>query len=116
MVEGRPQQSLNDDELINHLSPLLDELCRRVEDMSIKLTAIAKNASVLHGDLRRRQGFSAVFLLQESTAIRQVILQVIHHNLMVLNLSYLFIDLAVMSDSLDDQLEVAMTSFLQEQQ
>jgi DNA-binding response OmpR family regulator len=112
-VRGLPQNALTEDELINHLDPLLDELCRRVEDPSSGLNRTARNAAVLHGETRRRQNFSALFLLQESTAIRQVVLKAIHHSLMVLNLSYLFIDLAAMSASLDEQLEVSMAAFLE---
>jgi DNA-binding response OmpR family regulator len=113
LTKGTAQERLSDLDLLNHHGPMIDELCRRVEDPTTPLPIVARDAAVRHGELRRQQGFSAVFLLQESTATRREVLTVIHHNLIVLNLSYLFTDLAVMSDSLDDQMEVALAAFLQ---
>jgi CheY-like chemotaxis protein len=112
-VEGMPHESVPDPELLNHLGPQLEELCRRVEDPRSGVAAAAQDAATKHGQLRKRQGFSPVFMLEESTGIRQVVLNTIHHNLMVLNLSYLFLDLTAMSDSLDEQLAIAMQAFLE---
>lgn len=112
-LEGTAQQSVPDSELLNHLGSLLEELCRRVEDPKSGVATDARAAATEHGRLRKRQGFSPVFMLEESTGIRQVVLNAIHHNLMVLNLSYLFIDLTARSDSLDDQLAISMQAFLE---
>jgi DNA-binding response OmpR family regulator len=112
VLEDKPQARLSDEELFNHLGALLDELCRRIEDPGSGVANAALKAATQHGESRKQQGFNALFLLEESTAIRQVVLTAIHHNLMSLNLSYLFIDLGAMSDSLDDQLAIAMKAFL----
>lgn len=112
LVQDMPQSRLSDEELIDHLEPLLDELCRRVRHPAGALPDKARHDAIVHGVLRRDQHFNALFLLNESTAIRQEVLQVVHHNLMALNLSYLFADLAVMSESLDEQLEISMQAFL----
>jgi YesN/AraC family two-component response regulator len=112
ILKHTPQEKLSDEEVLNHLGPMIDELCRRVEHPRKGIHEAAKEAAVQHGEVRRRQAFEAVFLLCESTALRQTVLSVIHHSLMVLNLSYLFVDLALMSESLDEQLQVAMTAYL----
>lgn len=112
MLKGTPQEKLNDEEVLNHLGPMIDELCRRVEHPKKAMPDSARKAALQHGELRRAQVFEAVFLLRESTALRQTVLSVIHHGLMVLNLSYLFVDLAVMSESLDEQVEASMSAFL----
>lgn len=112
VLKGTPQEKLSDDEILNHLGPMIDELCRRVEHPRKPMPESARKAAVQHGELRRRQGFEAVFLLRESTAVRQTVLSVIHHGLMVLNLSYLFVDLAVMTESLDEQVEASMDAYL----
>jgi len=112
LVESTPQSGISDDDLLNHLGSLVDELSRAVENPESGLQVLAKDAATKHGIQRAQQHFSATFILQEITAIRQVILNTIHHNLMVMNLSSLFVDLAVMSESLDQQLSAAMNAFL----
>lgn len=112
VLKGTPQEKLSDDEILNHLGSMINELCRRVEHPMKGMAESARRAAVQHGELRRRQAFDAVFLLRESTVLRQTVLSVIHHGLMVLDLSYLFVDLAVMSESLDEQLETAMAAYL----
>lgn len=102
------------EELINHLPDLLNELCARVDARNGRISAEARNAAVRHGQKRKEQQFSPTFLLNESTALRESILGVIHHNMLAVDLSSLFLELAVMSDSLDDQLKIAMQAYLEE--
>jgi DNA-binding NtrC family response regulator len=114
LTKGTAQQQLSDQEVLNHVAAFVDELCRRVEDPSSGLHQLAREAAARHGELRRQQGFTVGFLLQESTAMRREVLTAIHRNLMVLDLSYLFTDFTAMSESLDDQLDVAVAAYLEQ--
>lgn len=105
-------RSLSDDELLDHLPGVIDELCRSVDEGNVAQAGHAMDCAEEHGKLRSRQGFDLLFLCNESTAIRHAILNVIHHNFMLLNMSYLFLDLTLMSDSLDDQWKVSLQSYL----
>lgn len=105
--------SITDADLLDHIPEVIDELCRKVEQGDSATTSQAMHYAAEHGRLRSRQGFDLMFLCNESTAIRQAILSVVHHNLIFVNMSYLFLDLTLMSDSLDDQWKVAIESFIQ---
>lgn len=103
---------LSDRELADGMPELLEELARRVENSSKRSSAAAK-ASNHHGSLRRKQGFTVLQMLEESRILRQVILRTVHIHLMEINLSYVFTDLSMMSDALDDQMEHSLTAYLQ---
>ncbi len=105
-------RSIADDDLIDHLPGVLEELCRSVEEGSNSVSPLARRSAQEHGTTRAKQGFDLMFLCNESTAIRKAVLSTVHHNLLVLNMSYLFLDLTMMSDSLDDQWKVSIEAFL----
>lgn len=100
------------EELVDHLPDVLDELCRSVDEGAAQISSAARNAAERHGRLRAQQGFDLMFICNESTAIRQSVLSAVHHNLLVLNMSYLFLDLTRMSDSLDEQWKASIHAFL----
>jgi CheY-like chemotaxis protein len=111
--ERFPDLCYSEDQLRNNLPHVLDELSDRVDSRRDTVSKRARAAAVEHGRLRCRQGYNPTFLLNESSTIRQEVLATIHEHLLVLNLSYLFMDLALVSDGLDDQLEVSMAAFLE---
>ncbi len=111
-AERFPDLHYSADELRNNLPRVIEELCDRVESRSDHVNEKARQFAAEHGHLRRRQGYDPIFLLNESTTIRREILAFIHDHLLVLNLSYLFMDLTLVSDALDDQLEISMRAFL----
>lgn len=106
------RSELSDEDLINHLPSVLDELCRSVDEGDTHISDFSKSYAQRHGNFRASQGFDLMFLCNESTAIRQAVLSAIHHNLLVLNMSYLFLDLKMMSDSLDEQWKVSIEAFI----
>lgn len=108
-------KKIADEELVDHLPGVIDELCRSVDEDEGQTSPTAQYAATSHGDLRARQGFDLMFLYNESTIIRRSVLNSIHNNLLLLNLSYLFLDLTRMSDSLDRQWQLSIQSFLQRQ-
>lgn len=110
---GKP--GVSEEQLLDHLPGVIEELCRCVEEGDSAPSRAATHSAEEHGRLRARQGLDLLFLCNESTAIRQSVLKVVHHNLILANMSYLFLDLTLMSDSLDEQWKISISSFLQSQ-
>jgi hypothetical protein len=64
--------------------------------------------------LRKREKYTVAALLHEYRILREVILNDTHQNLLSLNLSELFTDLAVLSGTLDELVELSVSAFLTE--
>lgn len=107
-------QGLTNQELRDHLPMLIRELSWRIENPKEPIRFPSLEAAANHGRLRRAQGFSIPQVLHETRILRQVILSLIHVQLLALNLSALFMDIAVVSSTLDELLEVSVTSFLEQ--
>lgn len=105
-------RKISDDGLLNNLPVIVDELCRCVDVGDVTVSAAARSAAESHGRLRAEQGLDFMFLCDESTVIRKAVLGTIHRNLMLLNMSTLFLDLTLMSDSLDEQWKISAGAFL----
>ena len=108
--------NLSYEDLVSHLPGVIDELAEVVHTGKVGISETAMAAAREHGIVRATQGFDLTFLLNESTAIRQTVLATIHRNLLLLNMSYLFLDLTKMSDSLDLQWKLTIKSFLESTQ
>jgi ActR/RegA family two-component response regulator len=106
------RNDLDDSQLLDHLPTLIDELCSRVEERRSSTSVAAKEAAAAHGKLRREQRLDASCILHEGTELRQQILRTVHDRLLQVNLSNLILDLAGMSESLDDQLTLSMEAHL----
>lgn len=103
---------LSEVELRNHLPGLIAELAWRVENPRLEIKPTAVEAAAQHGRLRKHQGFSVPEVLHETRILRQVILSMIRAQLLSLNLSSLFTDIAVVSATLDELLENSIHAFL----
>ncbi len=114
LAEQCGHSNLPDGDLLNHLPTLIEELCLRVDSRACETSEAARRAAVDHGRARKREKLSPTFLLNESTVLREAVLGAIHGNMLSLDLSSLFIELAIVSDSLDDQLKIAMEAWLAE--
>jgi ActR/RegA family two-component response regulator len=110
-AKGIGRNDLDDRVLLSHLPKLIDELCSRVEERRSSSSVPAKKAAIAHGRLRRKQGLDAGFILNEGTSLRQEILKTVHHRLLQVNLSNLILDLAGMSEGLDEQLKLSMEAY-----
>jgi ActR/RegA family two-component response regulator len=102
----------SDDELINNVPKIVDELVRAAREHSSKVSEAASKSASHHGDLRCRQGFPVDVFLRESRFLRQSVMYAVHSAMLEVNLSYVFTDVAMMSESLDAQLELSMSSYL----
>jgi len=107
-----PWSTLTGDELENHLSALIEELCWRVDNPREQIRQNSLDSAREHGRLRKAQGFTIPEIMCESRELRRVLLNLVHANLLVLNLSYIFTDLAVMSVTIDDLAQTSVSAYL----
>jgi response regulator RpfG family c-di-GMP phosphodiesterase len=103
------KSTLPDQALIDHLPAVLDELCRSAESGRTLISTEAVRSSVAHGETRAQQGLDFEFILAEGAALRQEILAAVHRSLLYMDLSSLFLDLSKMSESLDSQVQTAVS-------
>jgi len=94
-----------------HLPNLLADLIYRLR---IPRTAKA-NISIPareHGTLRRRQGYTAAMLVEESRILQASIFNTLQNNLRRVNFSAVLLDVITIADEVDSQLKQAMLSFV----
>jgi hypothetical protein len=94
-----------------HLPNLLADLIYRLR---IPRTAKA-NISIPareHGTLRRRQGYTAAMLVEESRILQVSIFNTLQNNLRRVNFSAVLLDVITIADEVDSQLKQAMLNFV----
>lgn len=64
-----------------------------------------------HGDLRRRQGYTAPMLVEESRILQVSIFNTLQNNLSSVDFSKLLLDVITVADEVDSQLKQAMLSY-----
>jgi hypothetical protein len=64
--------------------------------------------------MRRKQGYSAAMLVEESRMLQVSIFQTLQHNLQKVDFSLLLLDVMVIADEVDSQLAQAMASYVAE--
>jgi CheY-like chemotaxis protein len=95
-----------------HLPNLLADLIYRLR---VPRTAKA-NISIPaheHGDLRRKQGYTAAMLVEESRILQISIFNTLQNNLRKVNFSAVLLDVITIADEVDSQLKQAMLSFVE---
>jgi RsbT co-antagonist protein rsbRD N-terminal domain len=108
------QPDLSDEERNGHLPKLVDDLVERLG--KTKLTdkdsdALASLAAVAHGKLRRKQGYAAAMLIQESRILQVTIFRTLHKNLSMLDFNLLLPDVMIIADEGDAQLTQTTGAF-----
>ena len=68
-------------------------------------------AAKLHGMIRRKQGYSAAMMVEESRMLQVSIFQTLQNNLASLDFSVLLIGVMTIADEVDAQLSSAMESY-----
>jgi CheY-like chemotaxis protein len=93
-----------------HLPHLLAELIYR-----LRLPPASKaNISIparQHGDLRRRQGYTAAMVVEESRILQVSIFNTLQNNLRRVDFSKVLLDVITIADEVDSQLKQAMLSY-----
>lgn len=107
-----PVEGLSDDELRNNVPKILDEVIRDLVERNSDQIQGSTEAAREHGQLRRRQGFTVIHLIEETRMLRNIISETIEKNLLTLDTSVLMPDMVRIGNSLDARLREATASYL----
>ncbi len=103
---------LNYQDRTGHLPLLLHDLIDR-----LRLPPLAKApisiAAHEHGNLRRKQGYSAAMVVEESRILQVSIFSTLQKNLRTVDFSKVLLDVITIADEVDSQLKQAMLSYVQ---
>jgi CheY-like chemotaxis protein len=97
-----------------HLPNLIADLVNRLRLPATK-TALVSIAARAHGDLRRKQGYTAAMVVEESRILQVSIFNTIQKNLYRVDFSKVLLDVITIADEVDSQLKQAMFSYIEPQ-
>jgi hypothetical protein len=98
-----------------HLPQLFRDLVSRLlHPLPLGTRALVSSAAGEHGLLRRKQGYSAAMMVEESRMLQVSIFQTLQNNLRQVDFSLLLVDVMAIADEVDSQLAQAMTSYVAE--
>jgi DNA-binding response OmpR family regulator len=103
--------SLSDEQRTGHLPQLIRELVHRLRVPRSLGTKQASEAALLHGKVRRSQGYSIPMIIEESRILQVSIFNTLQTNLSVVDFSLLLIDVMTIADEVDSQLKQTIVSF-----
>jgi DNA-binding response OmpR family regulator len=95
-----------------HLPNLITDLIFRLR---LPPTAKARpsNSARQHGDLRRKQGYTAAMVVEESRILQVSIFNTLQRNLTKVDFSNVLLDVITIADEVDSQLKQAMLSYIE---
>jgi hypothetical protein len=102
---------LSNEQRTGHLPQLIRELIHRFRVPRSLGTKQASEGAVLHGKVRRSQGYSLPMIIEESCILQVSIFNSLQTNLSVLDFSLLLIDIMTTADEVDSQLKQTIVSF-----
>jgi len=105
---------LNFEDRTGHLPNLIADLVNRLRLPSTK-TALISMAAREHGDLRRKQGYTAAMMVEESRILQVSIFNTLQKNLSKVDFSKVLLDVITIADEVDSQLKQAMFSYVEPQ-
>jgi CheY-like chemotaxis protein len=103
---------LSFEERTGHLPNLLAELIYRLRippNPKANISVLARQ----HGDLRRKQGYTAAMLVEESRILQVSIFKTLQKNLARVDFSKVLLDVITIADEVDSQLKQAMLCFVE---
>jgi ActR/RegA family two-component response regulator len=105
---------LSDEERTSHLPRLIEELVARLRlPASLEEKRIATVSAWEHGITRRKQGYTAAMIVEESRMLQVSLFQTLQANLDKVNFSMVLMDVMVIADEVDRQLSEAMRSYME---
>jgi len=104
---------LSDDRRTGHLPQLLRELIHRLRVPRSLGTKQVSEGAVIHGKVRRSQGYSIPMIIEESRILQVSIFHTLQVNLNVVDFSLLLNDVMTIADEVDSQLKQTIVSFTQ---
>lgn len=93
-----------------HLPNLIADLIFRLR-LPPTAKADASTSARQHGDLRRKQGYTAAMVVEESRILQVSIFHTLQNNLAKVDFSKLLLDVITIADEVDSQLKQAMLSY-----
>jgi hypothetical protein len=102
---------LNFEERTGHLPHLLHDVIARLR-LDAGTKAPISKAAADHGDLRRKQGYTAAMAVEESRLLQVTIFTTLHKNTNNLEFSTLLPDVVTIADEVDAQLKEQMLRFM----
>jgi CheY-like chemotaxis protein len=103
------------EERTRHLPQVLKELVLRLQSCKeIGSKELVSVAAAKHGVERRKAGYSAAMLIEESRMLQVSLFQTLQQNLASLDLSVLLIGVMTIADEIDSQLSQAMVAYIEE--
>jgi CheY-like chemotaxis protein len=98
-----------------HLPAVFRDLVQRLRHpLPLGTHALVSTAAAEHGRTRRKQGYTAAMLVEESRMLQVSIFQTLQNNLQTVDFSRLLVDVMAIADEVDSQLAQAMTSYIAE--
>jgi hypothetical protein len=94
----------------SHLPELFRDLVNRLRD-PLPLRTLASPAAAAHGLMRRRQGYTAAMLVEESRMLEVSIFHTLRSNAHRIDFNMLLPDVKVIADEVDSQLAQAVASY-----
>ncbi|ADV81398.1 response regulator [Terriglobus saanensis] len=106
---------LSRDERCKHLPQLFRDLEKRLQAFKPLGTKELKSESASqHGMERRRQGYTAAMMVEESRILQVTIFHTLQKNLGTIDFSVLLLGVMTIADEVDSQLSQAMKSYIAE--
>jgi ActR/RegA family two-component response regulator len=104
--------TLSSHDRTGHLPLLLRDLVARLRrPRSVDVKHPNSKAAHEHGRLRRKQGYSAPLMVEESRMLQVSIFQILQDNLARVDFSLVLVDVMTIADEVDSQLCQAMQTF-----
>jgi CheY-like chemotaxis protein len=105
------------EERVGHVPKILTDLVLRLQSFrQLGSSELLSVAAEQHGQLRRRQGYSASMMVEESRMLQVSVFETLKKNMAVLDLSILLDSIMTIADEVDSQLAQAMTGYIEESQ
>jgi|ERR1700691_367067 CheY-like chemotaxis protein len=102
--------SLSFEARTGHLPNLIGDLIYRLR-LPPTAKAAESTSARLHGDLRRKQGYTAAMVVEESRILQVSIFNTLQKNLTKVDFSKVLLDVITIADEVDSQLKEAMLSY-----
>ena len=100
-----------------HLPELFRDLVYRLNHpLPLGSHALLSPSAAEHGLLRRRQGYTAAMMVEESRMLQVSIFRTLHNNLHRVDFRSVLLSVMAIADEVDSQLAQAMTSYVSESQ
>ena len=103
--------SLTFEERTGHLPQLLHDVIARLR-MDEGTKAPISEAAAVHGNLRRKQGYTVAMAVEESRLLQVAIFSMLHKDVKRLDFNTLLPDVVTIADEVDAQLKQQMLRFM----